>query len=122
MRRRSGSPPRSCSPARAINTSVKPVTLATEASEEFVETVEFYERRRVGLGAAFISEFERSVELIQQYPESGRSIGKDFRRILTNRFPYALIYVEREAGYFVIAVAHTSRRPGYWKERIADAE
>jgi toxin ParE1/3/4 len=101
---------------------VKPVTLSTEANEEFVDTVAFYERRRIGLGAAFIREFERSVELIQQYPESGRSMGKVFRRVLTNRFPYAVIYVERDADYFVIAVAHTSRRPGYWKDRIADAE
>ncbi len=49
-------------------------------------------------------------------------MGKVFRRVLTNRFPYAVIYVERDADYFVIAVAHTSRRPGYWKDRIADAE
>jgi toxin ParE1/3/4 len=101
---------------------VKPFNLSTEASEEFVETVAFYEQRRIGLGAAFIREFERSVELIQQYPDSGRPLGKVYRRVLTNRFPYAVIYVERDADFFVIAVAHTSRRPGYWKDRIADVK
>jgi len=60
---------------------VKPVNLSTEASEEFVETVAFYERRRIGLGAAFMVEFERSVELIQQYPDSGRPMGRSFRRV-----------------------------------------
>ena len=101
---------------------MKPVNLSTEASEEFVETVAFYEQRRIGLGAAFIVEFQRSVDLIQQYPDSGRPMGKGYRRVLTNRFPYAAIYVERDPDYFVIAVAHTSRRPGYWKNRIADGE
>ena len=86
---------------------MKPVNLSTEASEEFVETVAFYSRIR-------------SVELIQQYPDSGRPMARGFRRVLTNRFPYAVIYVERDTDLFVIAVAHTSRRPGYWKERLAD--
>ena len=92
---------------------MKPIILSTEASEEFVETVEFYERRRTELGAAFIREFEKSVELIQQYPDSGRPMGKGYRCVLTNRFPYSAIYIERVEDFFVIAVAHTSRRPGY---------
>ena len=99
---------------------MKPVNLSTEASEEFVETVAFYERRRIGLGAAFIVEFQRCVELIQCYPDSGRPMGGGFRRVLINRFPYAVIYVEREQYFFIIAVAHTSRRPGYWKDRSTD--
>ena len=80
----------------------------------------FYEQRRTGLGAAFIREFEKSVELIQQNPDSGRPMGEGYRRVLTNRFPYAVIYVERDADFFVIAVAHTSRRPGYWKDRLEE--
>jgi hypothetical protein len=40
------------------------------------------------------------------------------RRFLLHRFPYLLIYREREDGVIqILAVAHTSRRPGYWKER-----
>jgi hypothetical protein len=54
---------------------VKPVNLSTGASEEFVETVAFYERRRIGLGAAFIVEFQRSVELIQQVSGLGPTDG-----------------------------------------------
>jgi hypothetical protein len=38
---------------------VKPIILSTAASEEFVETVEFYEPRRTELGAAFIREFKK---------------------------------------------------------------
>jgi plasmid stabilization system protein ParE len=99
---------------------VKTVRLSTDASVELAETVAFYEKHQTGLGAAFVIEFEKSVQLIQHYPESGRPIGNRFRRVLTNRFPYALIYIERDEEFFVIAVAHTSRRPGYWKDRLTD--
>ena len=99
---------------------MKPVRLSTEASVELVETVAFYEKRHTGLGAAFTIEFEKSLQLIQQYPESGRPIGKRLRRVLTNRFPYAVIYLDRDVEFFVIALAHTSRRPGYWKDRLTD--
>jgi toxin ParE1/3/4 len=33
------------------------------------------------------------------------------------RFPYWLVYMVSEDEIRVLAVAHHSRRPGYWKER-----
>lgn len=81
----------------------------------------FYEKRRNGLGSAFLVEFERTLQLIQQYPESGRPLRNRFRQILTNRFPFAVIYAERDQELLVIAVAHTSRKPGYWKNRLQES-
>jgi plasmid stabilization system protein ParE len=49
-------------------------------------------------------------------------MGKGYWRVLTNRFPYAVIYVERDEDVFIVAVAHTSQRPGYWKNRLADVK
>lgn len=100
---------------------MKSIRLSTEASNELAETVAFYEKRRNGLGAAFAQECERTTQLIRQYPESGRSFGNRFRRMLTNRFPFAIIYIERDQEFFVIAVAHTSRKPDYWKDRLRES-
>jgi plasmid stabilization system protein ParE len=41
------------------------------------------------------------------------------RKHKRERFPYLIFYVEYTEGIRVLAVAHTSRRPGYWKTRIA---
>ncbi len=41
--------------------------------------------------------------------------------MLTNRFPFAIIYIERDQEFFVIAVAHTSRKPDYWKDRLRES-
>jgi toxin ParE1/3/4 len=97
---------------------VKPVRLSAEADVELVETAGFYDERQRGLGAALISEFVKATQFIQQFPSSGRPIGNRMRRVLTNRFPYAIIYLEYRDEFLVVAVAHTSRRPGYWKERM----
>lgn len=105
-RRPSGKSARS----RSCPTQVKPIRLSTEASDELVETVAFYEPQRAGLGAAFLSEFEKSTQLIPQFPQAGRALGQRFRRVLTKRFPYAVIYIERDTEFFIVAIAHTSRR------------
>jgi len=97
---------------------VKPLRLSAEADVELAETVGFYDERQSGLGAAFVSEFVKSTQLIQQFPSLGRPIGNRMRRVLTNRFPYAIIYLEYQDEFLVVAIAHTSRRPGYWTKRM----
>jgi hypothetical protein len=42
----------------------------------------------------------------------------DVRRILLERFPYAVIVLCRPEETVVVAVAHTRRRPLYWLERL----
>jgi hypothetical protein len=34
------------------------------------------------------------------------------------RFPYDIVVRERVDEIIVVAVAHQSRRPGYWKNRL----
>ena len=97
---------------------MKPARLSAEANVELAETAGFYDERQVGLGAAFISEFLKATQLIEQFPSSGRPIGDRMRRVLTNRFPYAIIYLEYRDERLIVAIAHTSRGPGYWKNRM----
>jgi hypothetical protein len=39
------------------------------------------------------------------------------RRVPVRRFPFFVIYRERDEDLQIIAVAHQSRRPGYWRSR-----
>ena len=39
------------------------------------------------------------------------------RRFRLSRFPYIVFYLELDDTIWVAAVAHTSRRPGYWRDR-----
>ena len=98
---------------------MKPFRFGTPASAELAEAVRWYENRRAGLGADFYDTVVRTIERIQAHPEigaprSGRLPNREFR---VNRFPYKVVYRVRDEDIYVVAIAHTSRRPGYWQHR-----
>lgn len=40
------------------------------------------------------------------------------RRRKVDVFPYRVVYFVRDDELLIVAFAHQSRRPGYWKQRI----
>ena len=98
---------------------MKPFQLSAPAAEELTAAIQWYEERRSGLGGEFYDAVVRTIELIRTHPEIGalRTGRFPHRRIRVARFPYTVVYRVREADIYVVAVAHTSRRPGYWKNR-----
>ncbi|MGH8597262.1 MAG: type II toxin-antitoxin system RelE/ParE family toxin [Gammaproteobacteria bacterium] len=89
------------------------------AEEELIEAGQFYESEAAGLGAEFLDEVQRAIDVLREYPRSGRPVGRNLRRALLNRFPFSLIYASEQGAILVIAVAHQRRRPGYWRRRIS---
>jgi plasmid stabilization system protein ParE len=60
----------------------------------------------------------RSAErLIAQFPESAQEIQPGIRKHILQKFRYSLIYAIEKDGVLILAVAHHSRRPGYWVGR-----
>lgn len=89
-----------------------------DARLEYREAAMFYETRRRGLGAVFASEVETTIERIISAPDQFRLVEQDVRRCLTHVFPYAVFYTIERDFVLILAVAHASRRPGYWQERL----
>ncbi len=89
------------------------------AEAEHLESVAFYESKQPGLGAAYLAEFENAMKRVcegpHRYPIEGQP---DLRRIRMNRFPFTIIYREKDGIVQVLAVAHQRRRPQYWLGRI----
>lgn len=93
-------------------------SLASDAEHELIESAKYYaQEANVELGQAFLSEFERSIELLLQHPKFGAVWRGVTRRLPLRRFPYSIVYELREDEVRVIAVAHQSRRPGFWAGR-----
>ena len=88
-----------------------------EASVELIEAVSFHEGRVAGLGHRFLDAVEASLATLQHNPMLGWSDERGRRRWLVRRFPYLIIYRLEGAFLHVLAVAHTSRKPGYWVPR-----
>ena len=90
-----------------------------EARLEYREAAVFYETRRKGLGASFTREIETSIGRILEAPERCRLVEQDVRRCLAHVFPYGVFYTVEPDFVLVVAVAHGSRRPGYWQDRLS---
>lgn len=89
-----------------------------DAEAELREATHFYDLRAGGLGDQFAAEVRRTIELVRRFPEVGTSVGRRARRVLVDRFPFAVVYLVSSDMVIVIAVAHLSRRPRYWSQRI----
>ena len=93
-------------------------SLHPEAEGDLREAAEFY-RERAGnsLSQSFLTEFEKAVNTLLRYPELGAPWRGNTRRYIMSRFPYSLIYTVFGEEIRIFAVAHHSRRPGYWRRR-----
>lgn len=92
--------------------------LHPEAQEDLREAAEFYrEQAGTALSQSFLAEFERSVGLLLQHPGLGAIWRHGKRRLVTRRFPYSVIYTVVGDQVRILAVAHQSRRPSYWRGR-----
>ena len=69
------------------------------------------------LGCRFVREVQKAIGLAAQFPDVGSPYHAGTRRVFPGRFPYSIVYVEREHHIHVLAVAHFRRKPGYWLSR-----
>ncbi len=89
------------------------------AAAELIESASFYDQRRLGLGDEFLSAVEAVLELIRAQPELGRRGLHGTLSFRTKRFPLRIVYELQPDRVWIVAVAHLSRKPGYWARRLA---
>ena len=98
---------------------MKPLLISEPASLELAEAVRWHEERRPGWGSRLFDGVARTLTLIEAHPEIGSPRSGRFpaRQLKVRGFPYIVAYRVRRDDLYVVAIAHTSRRPGYWKYR-----
>jgi plasmid stabilization system protein ParE len=89
-----------------------------DAQKELEDAVSYYDNISYELADAFITEVERTISRVEQFPEAWSQLSKNARRCRTNSFPYAIVYSIRAQGILVVAVMHLQRQPNYWVDRI----
>lgn len=98
---------------------MKPLLLSEPASLELAAAVRWYEERRPGWGRRLFDAVTHALDVIEAHPEIGapRRGRQSVRKLAVRGFPYVVVYRDREHDVYVVAVAHTRRRPGYWRNR-----
>lgn len=89
-----------------------------EAEFEIIVAEAHYESEVAGLRERFGDEVERVIELLVENPGLCAPVEGEIRHFVLRRFPFSVIYAELGDVLFMLAVAHGSRRPGYWLERL----
>jgi plasmid stabilization system protein ParE len=91
-----------------------------KASAETIRSARYYDRQRKGLGAEFFEELDRAVARLRSDPLRPKANADSVRSWRLLRFPFRIYYVVDPNRLRILAVAHLSRRPGYWRSRIKD--
>jgi len=90
-----------------------------DAEVEHLESVAYYESKMPGLGASYLSEFEKVLTNVCQFPQrypTERIF--NIRRIQLQQFPFTVHYRLSRTEVQILAVAHHRRRPQYWLGRL----
>lgn len=91
------------------------------AEADLREALAYYEEQRAGLGGELRREFELALRRIRENPLACAAEAKSgVRHCALHRFPYAIVYRNRDAEVSVVAMMHHRRRPRYWKKRLSD--
>ena len=90
------------------------VKLLTEAEIEVSEACKWYEKRKPGLGKAFLDEFDRCVDRIQNNPFLFPvNFSEKYRFAVLKKFPYSIVYrIDDYEGVIIVnSVFHQHRNP-----------
>jgi plasmid stabilization system protein ParE len=93
------------------------LVLHEEALAEYRAAALRYANRSPVLALRFIDAVEQTLWSIVESPTSGRIVESDIRLRLTRVFPYKVLYALEPETIVIVAIAHCSRKPDYWRAR-----
>ncbi|HQU41728.1 MAG: hypothetical protein B7Z73_01710 [Planctomycetia bacterium 21-64-5] len=93
-----------------------------EAAKEIADAICWHVERDEELADRFIGAVNDAIDKILASPERFAKYLSRTRYVAVDGFNYIVVYRDVKELVHVVAVAHTSRRPGYWKRRLRDIE
>jgi len=101
---------------------MKKIRILQEAAEEAIAAANWYDEQRKGLGTEFTNAVETAIDQIEEgqtplSPILDKGSEQTIKRLMLKRFPFSIVVLEKKEETVVIAIAHHSRKPGYWRKR-----
>lgn len=94
------------------------VRLLKIASEELSCALSWYRERSQRTAEELWLRVRDARRSILLFPLASALIDQRVRRFILSGFPYDLVYVVLDDEIVVVAFAHHSRQPRYWKSRL----
>ena len=92
------------------------VSFRPQAEAEAVETRDWYEDRRDGLGTEFREALDETIDRIVSHPLMHAKVHGETRRAILQRFPYA-VYFRVVGEEIVVLAVHGRQHPRRWQVR-----
>lgn len=96
----------------------KAYRLHPEAWSELEAVDDWYLARSRDASLGFLSDVYDALETISKEPQRWPKYLHGTRRLVLERFPFSVIYLNDPDLVTIIAVAHSKRRPAYWRHRV----
>ena len=97
--------------------SRRPVAFHRLALEELHRARDWYDGRSLEASKSFRRAAIAAIERIADDAEALPTAFGEYRYVRLQKFPYVVVFHQRPGTLLVLAVAHTSRRFGYWRRR-----
>ena len=102
----------SADPARAV-------WFLDAAEDDVVAAFEWYESKRVGLGAEFVDAVDATLVSLVDFPRIARGLPPGYiAAVLMGRFPFEIFYRLEDGLVIVVACMHAARDPKAVLRRI----
>jgi plasmid stabilization system protein ParE len=83
------------------------------ASKEYLEAIEWYEKRSLQAVENFILIVQQTLNEIEDRPDHFRIVYKNYREAKTKRYPYSIVYFidEKKQSVIITTLFHHKRNP-----------
>ncbi|HEV3306939.1 MAG TPA: type II toxin-antitoxin system RelE/ParE family toxin [Candidatus Sulfotelmatobacter sp.] len=89
-----------------------------ESREDLRAAIRWYRDRNRAVAAEFRVTVSEVIGQIVQAPKRWPKHLHGTRRFVLDRFPFSIVYLDDPDLLKIVAVAHSKRKPGYWKRRL----
>ena len=92
-----------------------------DAEDEALDATLYYQDIEPSLGDDVWQQYWKIIEALEERPERFPLLEtirtQTIRRARLSRFPFMVVYEVVADDVFVLAFAHTARKPNYWRSR-----
>jgi len=94
------------------------IEILDQARDDLIEGFNFYETQEAGLGSYFLSNLYADIESLRLYSGVHERTYKDYFRLLSRRFPFAVYYAMAVNTVYIHAVIDCRRDPAWTRQRL----
>ena len=94
------------------------IKILDQAEADLIEGFHFYETQQTGVGDYFLANLYADIESLRLYGGIHLKPYKNYHRLLSKRFPFAVFYTVMDKTVFVHAIVDCRRDPAWLRQRL----